>query len=191
MRNFLTSLILIASTGLSLADDKDKHNISVRIHAEGQKQAGPSFVTPIDLVNPPKRIFISKVPIMGEKDIDAIFPFTAEDGSLGCTFVLDASGTQKVEEHTTSARDAIVVALINGRVSCAMQVNKRIKNGIVTIPKGFLPEEILILQSKHPTVGKEKDFKTQQKDALASLKKSENAAKKAQKKSKPTPTPSS
>jgi hypothetical protein len=188
--SMLLLLALIIGTPLQ-ADEKDKRKITVRIHAEGKQHEGPSFVTPIDLTNPPKRVFIRQVPIVGERDIESIFPFTADDGSLGCTFVMDNSGRQRILEHTTSARDTIVVALINGRVSCAMQVNKQITNGIITVPRGFLPEEILILQSKHPTLGKEKEFKKQQKEALASLAKSEAAAKKAAKKAKPTPTPSS
>jgi hypothetical protein len=153
--------------------------VSFRLHAEGPEREGPSFVTPIDLVHPRKRIFIKKVPVVTERDIAAIFPFSSPDGSLGCTLRLDTSGRQRVEEHTTNARDTIVVALINGRVGAAMRVDRRITDGIVSIPSGFLPEEILALQAQYPTIGEEKQFETQRRKALASLKKASSARQRA------------
>jgi hypothetical protein len=154
--------------------------VSFRLHAEGAEREGPSFVAPIDLAQPQKRIFIKKVPVVTERDIAAIFPFRSPDGSLGCTFRLDASGQQRVEEHTTNARDTIVVALINGRVGAAMRVDRRITDGIVSIPAGFLPEEILALQAAHPTLGEEKQFESQKRKALASLKKAASARRSAE-----------
>ncbi len=173
------------------ASEKKAPLITVRIHAEGSEREGPSFVAPIELAYPAKRIFIRKVPIIGEKDIAAILPFSSADGTLGCTLKLDADGTQKIEEHTTTARDAIVAVLINGRIASALRVDRRITDGIITIPSGFLPEEILILQTKHPTLGKEKEFESQKKQALASLSKAASAKKKIEKKTKtPVAAPS-
>jgi hypothetical protein len=177
--------------GAAMASEKKVPLITVRIHAEGSEREGPSFVAPIDLANPQKRIFIRKVPIMGENDIAAILPFSSADGSLGCTLRLDANGAQKVEEHTTNARDTIVAVLINGRIASALRVDRRITDGIITIPSGFLPEEILVLQTKHPTMGKEKEFESQKKQALASLSKAAAAKKKTEKKTKTPPSPPS
>lgn len=121
---FLFLLALVLASAAALAADKPP--LSIRLHSEGLEREGPSFVTPIDLTVPPKRIFIRKVPIITEKDIKAIFPFTEESGSLGCTLILDNSGRERIEEFTTSSRDAIVVALINGRIAAAMTVDRRI-----------------------------------------------------------------
>jgi|GEM_PF-1134171 len=177
--------------GVVLAAEKKAPLLTVRIHAEGSEREGPSFVAPIDLAFPAKRIFIRKVPIIGEKDIAAILPFSSADGSLGCTLRLDANGSQKIEEHTTTARDAIVAVLINGRIASALRVDRRITDGIITIPSGFLPEEILVLQTKHPTMGKEKEFESQKKQALASLSKAASAKKKTEKKTKTQAPPPS
>ncbi len=54
-----------------------------------------------------------------------------------------------------------------------MQVDKKIKDGLLMVPAGFTPLEIAQLQSKFPTIGKEKDFATQKKNALIILKESE------------------
>ena len=153
----------------------------MRLHAEAKDYEGESFVTEIELISPKKKIFIRKVPVVSERNIEAILPFSSADGSLGCTIRLDPEGAQNIEEHTTSARDTIVVALVNARVACAMRVDRRIKDGLVTIASGFTPEEILVLQALHPTIGKEKEFKAQKKEALASLAKKAKAQQKAEK----------
>ena len=161
-------LLLLLPMALQAGQSKPAP-ITVRLHAEAVKTEGPSFVTEIQLKVPNKKIFVRKVPFMTERDIKAILPFTTDDGSLGCIFRLDPSGTQRTDEHTTAARDTIVVALVNGRVASAMRVDRRITDGIVTIPSGFLPEEILALQALHPTIGKESDFQKQSREAKKSL----------------------
>lgn len=164
-----------------IAGQSKPPTISFRIHEEGSEREGSSFVTSIELIHPKKEIFIRKVPILSERDIVAIYPFSSSDGSLGCMFKLDASGTQRVEEHTTKSRGKIVVALINGRVGSALQINKRITDGIISIPSGFLPEEILALQALYPTIGEEKNFESQKREAEASLRKTASARMKAEK----------
>lgn len=144
--------------------------VSIRLHAQGKESDTDTFVTPIELVNPPKKIVISKVPIMTEKDIVMFYPFAAADGSIGCYFQLDAQGSHKLQQHTTEYRDTLVVALVNGRVAAAMIVGKKIDDGILYIPSGFTPEEVVTLQTKFPIMGKEKEFDQQKKKAFAALK---------------------
>lgn len=162
-------VILLGSSFPMFGSKSSAPPISVRLHGEGEEYEGPSFVTSIELTNPPKKIFIRKVPIISEKDIAGILPFSSADGSLGCILKLDRSGAERIEQFTSSARDSIVVALINARVAAAMRVDRKIHDGIVTIASGFLPEEILALQARYPTLGKENEFARQKKEALASL----------------------
>ena len=75
---------------------------------------------PVTLINPPKQTVIRKVPIVTERDIVAFYPFAAADGTFGCYFKLDASGTNKLMQHTIEYRDTLVVAMVNGRVASAM-----------------------------------------------------------------------
>jgi hypothetical protein len=75
------------------------------------------------------------------------------------------------------------VAMINGRVACAMMVGQKMTDGIMPFPSGFLPREIVELQARYPIMGKEKAFPEQKKRALAALKE----ARKREPKPKPTP----
>lgn len=158
-------------------------DITIRLNAEGDPKEGQTFTVPVTLTNPPKEISVRIVPIITEKDIVAIYPFTTADGGIGAYFKLDANGRNKLEQHTASQRDTMVVAFINGRVGCAMMVDKKITDGILLIASGLLPMEVALLQSKYPTIGDEKNFAAQKKKALEILKESKKSM------PKPTPTP--
>ncbi|MEI6337900.1 MAG: hypothetical protein WCQ57_04865 [Verrucomicrobiota bacterium] len=181
MRRFLP-LLLLPFVTLRAAEQKPSL-VTVRLHAEGKESDGETFGTPITLLHPPKKIIIRKVPIINERDFVAFYPFSAADGTLGAYFKLDAGGTNKLESHSTEFRDTLIVALINGRVASAMMMDKKITDGVMVIPSGFLPLEIAQLQTKYPTIGKEKSFEEQKKKALAALKADQKAA------PKPGPTP--
>ncbi len=188
MRRFLPPLLLLCSISVSTADDKPSP-VTVRLHAEGKESEGPTFGTPVTLLLPPKKIIMRKVPIISERDFVAFYPFPTKDGTLGAYFKLDAHGTNKLASHTTEFRDTLAVALINGRVACALMVDKKITDGLVYIPSGFLSKEIAQLQTKFPTIGKEKDFPEQKKNALAALKEDAKKEPKVKPKPKPKPTP--
>jgi len=151
----------------------------IRLAAEADGKEGDTFTVPVVLPNSVKKIFVRKVPIISERDIVAFYPFSASDGTIGCYFKLDHDGTAKLEQHTTEARDRVVVASVNGRVASAMQVDKKITDGLLMIPAGFRPLEIAQLQTKYPTIGKEKEFGEQKKNAQRLLKETKKAEAKA------------
>ena len=165
------------------AAEKKPSAISIRLYAEGNPREGETFVVPVTLVNPPKQTVIRKVPIVTERDIVAFYPFVAADGTIGCYFRLDADGTNKLMQHTIEFRDTLVVAMINGRIACAMMVGQKMTDGIMPFPSGFLPREIVELQARYPIIGKETEFPEQKKKALTALKE----ARKREPKPKPTP----
>lgn len=166
---------------LCAGQSNDDNLVTIRLHAEGNEKETETFVVPVTLTNPPKQTFVRKVPILTERDIVAFYAFAANDGSIGCYLKLDADGTHKLNQHTVDKLDTMVVAMINGRVASAMMVDKRIEDGILYIPSGFLPIEIAKLQAKFPIIGKEKEFEEQKKTAIAKLKEA--------KKNQPKPSP--
>lgn len=178
-------VLLITSLPMFAGQKKSEYPVSVRIHAEARSGDGDSFGSEITLARPAKTITISKIPIVSERDFVAFFPFQAPDGSFGAYFKVDAHGTNKLEVHTTEYRDTLVVALVNGRVASAMNVDRKITDGIVLVPAGFQPDEIIRLQTKIPVIGNEKDFAAQKKKAHHTLK----AQQVAQKENEPKPTP--
>lgn len=188
MRIFL--FLLLAAPPFLQAADKTPP-LSIRLHAETGPEEGKSFVTPITLFSPPKETYIRKVPIITENDIVAFHAFPGKDGTIAAYFQLDRDGTHKLEGHTTASRDTVVVALVNGRVASALRVDRKITDGILYVPGGIRPHDILQMQARFPMIGKEKSFKAQKKQATLALKeqaRQEKAAAKAEK-AKPAPTP--
>ncbi len=172
MRNACLLIVLLAPVACLRAGAEKPSSampVTVRMHAEGKESDSPTFVAPVEMTNPRRRVFIRQAPIITERDFVAMYPFNSADGSIGSYFKLDASGTNRLEQHTTEARDTMVVILINGRVSCAMMVDKKIKDGLFYVPSGFAPVEITQLQTKLKVIGKEKEFDLQKKNAQSLL----------------------
>lgn len=132
--------------------------VSIRLFGEGKEQEGDSFVTPVELTNPQKRIFLRKVPVITERDIKAFYPFPGADGSVGAYFRLDPHGADKLDQFTVEDRGKLAVVMINGRVSAALRIEQRVTDGLLFVPGGILPNEIVLLQAKYPVIGREAEF---------------------------------
>ncbi len=153
----LPALLLVLPLSLH-AGQKKPPPVSIRLLAEGNEREGESFVTPVELTNPPKKIFVRKVPIISERDIKGFLPFPGRDGMIGTYLLLDAHGSDKLEQFTTSDRGKLAVIFVNGRVAAAVRVDTRVTDGILYVPGGILPNEIQLLQAKYPVIGREAEF---------------------------------
>ncbi|MFZ4777111.1 MAG: hypothetical protein ACOYM3_17215 [Terrimicrobiaceae bacterium] len=154
----LFSVLLAVSPLVVQAGQKKAAPVSLRLFAEGNEKEGESFVTPVELTSPQKKIFVRKVPILSEKDIKAFYPFPGRDGMVGAYFRLDPHGSDKLEQFTTEDRGKLAVIMINGRVAAALRVEQRVADGILYVPGGILPNEIAQLELKYPVIGRESDF---------------------------------
>jgi hypothetical protein len=154
----LLPILLLLIPLAAEAGQKKPAPVSIRLFGEGNENEGPTFVTPVELTNPQKRVFLSKVPIVTERDIAAFYPFPGRDGMIGAYFRLEPHGSDKLEQFTTEDRGKLGVIMINGRVSAAMKIDQRVTDGILYVPGGFLPNEVLLLEAKYPVIGRESEF---------------------------------
>ena len=153
----LPALIAISPL-VTHAGEKKPAPVSIRVFCEGNEKEGESFVTPMELTNPPKKIFMRKVPVVTERDINSFFPFPGNDGMVGAYFRLDAHGADKLDQFTTEDRGKLAVVVVNGRVAAAMRIEQRVKDGILYVPGGILPNEVALLETKYPVIGRESEF---------------------------------
>lgn len=160
MRNLIRFLpVLLAFSPLvAHAGQKKPAPVSIRLFNEGNENEGESFVTPVELTNPQKKIFLRKVPIVTERDIKAFYPFPGRDGMIGAYFLLDPHGSDKLDQFTTEERGKLGVIMVNGRVAAALRIEKRVTDGILFVPGGILPNEIALLEQKYPIIGNESQF---------------------------------
>jgi hypothetical protein len=99
-----------------------------------------------------------KVPAVNEGDIKAFYPFPGNDGLAGAYFLLDAHGTNKLQQFTIEENGRLAIILINGRITAAMKITAPVKDGLLYVPGGILPGEIAALQTKFPILGNEAEF---------------------------------
>ncbi len=132
-----------------------KNDVTVRFHTETNPRDGETFAMPATLQYPPRQVYLSKVPEISEKNIAAIYPFPAVDGTAGCSFKLDNSGRIALDTLSASRKGTSLVAFVNARQVIDMQIDRRVSDGIITIPRGLAAQEILLLQKQFKVLGQD------------------------------------
>jgi len=152
--------LLPALLGLMFLGMAAKIPITVRFYAEANPQDTDRFAAPIQFRNPPRAAFIEKLPSVHEREVRAIYPFQAADGTWGCSFALDESGRIDLEVLSTNMRGRSVVAFVGTKAGTHqvvdMQIDKPIHDGIITIPFGLTELEIAALSGEYPIIGQKK-----------------------------------
>ncbi|MEA3188935.1 MAG: hypothetical protein QOD99_2765 [Chthoniobacter sp.] len=141
---------------LFLAMAKKQPPVTVHFHVEANAQDTASFATPVTMQNPPRQAFVEKIPFLTERDIASVFPFAAEDGTMGCAFKLTEHGKFDLDAVSTDKRGKSIVAIVDGRQLVDMQIDKRVTDGIITVQRGLTPQEIALLEKKYPVLGQTK-----------------------------------
>ncbi len=156
----LRLLLLPALAVCFLGFGKKDSQITVRFFAEANARDGNSFATPYKASNPPREIYLQKVPAVHEGQIDGIFPFRASDGSWGCAFRLDHDGRINLEVVSTESRGNALVGFVGtargSHPAVEMIIDQTVRDGIITIPRGLTDMEVGMLAKEFKTFGGEK-----------------------------------
>lgn len=133
--------------------------VTVRFFAEANARDGASFSTPIKLGNPPRDAFLEKVATIHERQIKAIYPFKAPDGTWGCAFKLDNDGRINLEVVSTQRRGTFLVGFIGTKKGshrvADMIIDRTVSDGIISVPKGLTDLEVAVLSEQFKTLGGE------------------------------------
>lgn len=134
--------------------------ISVRFYAEANKADTERFARPITFKHPPREAYVENIPTIHEKQIKAVYPFQAKDGTWGCAFALDNSGRLSLEVVSTERRGSTLVAFIgtkNGVHQAAeLLIDKPVRDGLISIPSGLTELEIAAITKFWPVIGQKK-----------------------------------
>lgn len=150
MRFFRLLLPLLA---LGLIAGTSKPKLSIRFHLEANPNSGSSFTMQTVLPNSNRPVYLSKVCEISEKDVVAIFPFPADDGTQGCALKLDNHGRIALDLLSEQNHGATLVGFVNARLVTAMLIDRKVGDGIITIPRGLVPTEIEMMRKEYPTLG--------------------------------------
>jgi hypothetical protein len=150
-------VLLAAFACAFLGMGKKEPIFTVRFYAEAKKEDTDRFAKSITFRHTKREGYIENIPAVHEKNIKAVYPVQAADGTWGCTFVLDHSGRMALEVLSTTRRGTSVVAFV-GTVNGAHQVvellvDKPITDGVIFIPSGLTEMEIGTIVKTWPVVG--------------------------------------
>ena len=134
-----------------------KPKLMIRFHCEANPNSGSAFAISAPVPGSSNPISLSKVADINESDIVAIFPFAAEDGSLGCSFKLDTHGRIALDMLSQESHGALLVGFVNNRAVTAMLIDRRVSDGVITIARGLTPAEIVMMSKRYPSLGQKKN----------------------------------
>lgn len=150
-------LLLFLSLALLFVAAAKKPTIALRFHVETNARDGDVFAMPVKFQNPPRDGFVERVPSLSERDVRAIFPTNAGDGTLGCAFMLTAHGRTSLQTFSTERRGSSLVIFISTKTGTHqvidMAIDKPITDGIIYVPRALTELEIAALQKQFPTAG--------------------------------------
>ena len=153
------SRFLLPLLALCFLAAASKPKITIRFHTEANSNSGASFSIAANMPGDSKQISISKIADISENDIVAIYPFPAPDGSIGCAFKLDNHGRLSLNALSQECKGQLLLGFVNGRPVIAMLIDRKVLDGIITIPRGLLPSEIELMKKSFPTLGEKKNEK--------------------------------
>ena len=152
--------LLIALLGFCLLGAAKKPAVAVRFHVEANARDGDVFAMPVKFRNPPRDGHVERVPSISERDVQAIYPTNAGDGTFGCAFVLNAHGRNALQTISTQKRGASLVVFVSTKTGThqvvELIIDKPINDGVIFVPKGLTLLEIEALQKQVPTKGQKK-----------------------------------
>ena len=146
--------------------------MTFRVHAETTKRDSDVFAMPLMMGQNTAEIFVEKMPIITEREVKAIYPFESPAGGFGCYFKLDLHGSNAWEQMTSSLRDRFIIVMFNGRPLARLRIDRPVTDGIVMVPSGISPQEILLMGKRYVYIGEtlaqaEKRRKIEQKTLKA------------------------
>jgi hypothetical protein len=151
-RGFLLAFLLLALSGF----DRRNPSPTVTFHTETNQRDSEIFAIPVTVGSPPRRIFIEKTPSITEREIAGVYPFPADDGTLGCAFKLDQHGQIWLDTISGEKNGMTLVAFVSGRQVADLLIDRRVSDGIITLPGGLNAQDVEMLKKHFHLLGKKK-----------------------------------
>lgn len=152
----------ILTGGWAAGSKRRDPGIAVRFHAQVSTY-DPSFSAKVTAGNPPRDLFVEKLPSISERDIAAFYPYKAADGTFSAAFQLDRHGAATLETISAQNKGRYIVAAVGGRAVALLAVDKRISDGIIFIPSGLTLDDIHKFGESFSLMGQTDEDKERQK----------------------------
>ena len=134
------------------ADEKS----AVSFHMETESTDNPKMIFPQQMPDGSTKYF-RRVPDISTKDIKAMGPFPADDGTTyGVVFQLKSTPAKRYSAITNANKGKWIGARVNGRIVDGVIIDKGIDDGVIVIWQGVTLDDINALDKILPRIGQEK-----------------------------------
>ena len=113
-----------------------------------------------------KELLFKKSPEFATRDIVAFRSFPADDGnSYGVIFQLNKVASGRLRSMSTANRGKLLLAVVNGQVRDAVEIDKPVNDGLLVIWKWGSRAEVRLADQHVPRIGEDpKDWKKRLKE---------------------------
>ena len=129
--------------------------IGAGIHGLSTAAEAPTFAFPSTLMNG-QPVFLQRMPLLSQREVKAVYPFPAADGSYGIYLKIDNHGSRLLEQQSLQRRGSTLVVMLNGRQVSNLIIDRPISDGIVSIPRGLSADDVEFLSTVFPVLGESK-----------------------------------
>jgi hypothetical protein len=153
MKSIFASLIL-ALFAASVAG-KDRH-CTFRVHAEANPNDTASFSSSVRALFSGKQVAIERMPRLSERDVVALYPYSAGEANYGALFQLDDHGRLALDALSIERRGSLLFVLINGRPITELQIDRRVADGRIYIASGLTKSDIELMKKDWRLIGQQR-----------------------------------
>lgn len=144
---------LLVACVLMTAGFSKKPKFMISVHSQGSDMDNPRTIFPESVGNPPRQIWLRKVPEFSHFNLVAFHPFPADDGTYGVALKLDFKGANALEVVTRTRQGEILRSYVNGEAVDWVTIDKPVKDGIFTIWRGVSEEALAYMEEEYPRIG--------------------------------------
>ncbi len=145
------ALLLLGATPLALTKER---GCTVRVHTETNIQDGDTFASELPAQFFGRKVVLAKTPVLSERDIVAFRAYPAGDGTFGALLQFDDHGRIALDALSIEQRGRSVFVFVNGRPLTELQIDRRVADGQLYLPRGLSAADIALMRKKWPLIGK-------------------------------------
>jgi hypothetical protein len=153
-------VLAVLAFGASAFGMSQKPKVSLRFHPEVNPNDGGSFAMPVKLHYHRREAHLSRVPAVSEREIKAIYPFAADDGTWGCHFQFNDQGRLRLETMSSQQMNTALVLFVATKMGqhqvIDMLIDRPVTNGALTVPRGLTAAEVVVMKEQFPVLGEVK-----------------------------------
>ncbi len=136
-----------------------KPELILRVHDETDADESGKFAFPVvSESRPSQRTYISRIPMISERNVKGIFLYESSPGVKGVAFRLDAQGRLSLSATSVQRVGNLFFVMMNRRNVAELVVDRHVGDGILNVPRGFTDAEIALLRKKFPLIGDEQSL---------------------------------